>query len=103
MLATILFTVLLLIIHTIDMILTLRVIGDDWTREAFPPMSYCIKYFGIYASIWISRLCIYGGLFFCFVNRERWKWFYFLILSTTLYWAAMVDWLWSLNYISWPH
>jgi hypothetical protein len=98
-----LFVFLLLLIHTIDMILTRQVVGDDWWRETFLPMSYCIKWFGIYNALWISRVCIYSSLFIYFLNRKKWAWYYFLVTGTILYWTAMVPWLWTLGYINWPH
>ena len=99
----ILFVGLLLVIHTTDMILTREVVGNNWQNETFLPMSYCIKWFGIYNSLWLSRIGTYGMLFIYFLNRKSWKWFYFLVTCTLLYWAAMVHWLWTLGYVSWPH
>jgi hypothetical protein len=98
-----LFAFMLLAIHTTDMILTREIIGDSWSREAFLPMSYCIKWFGIYNALWISRISMYGTLFLYMCNWRKWKWFYFLITGTLLYWTSMIHWLWSLGYVKWPH
>ena len=99
---SLLFVFLLLFIHTLDMWLTRYYIGNDWNRESFLPMSYCIKWFGIYNSIWISRICIYGSLFLYFLNWRKRRWKYFLVVGTILYWAAMVGWLRTLGYTDWP-
>jgi len=97
-----LFVLMMLLIHTTDMVLTREVIGDNWDRETFLPMSYCIKWFGIYNALWISRICIYTMLFIYLCNWKNWKWFAFLVSSTALYWTAMIHWLWSLGYVNWP-
>ena len=96
-----LFVSLLVLIHTTDMVLTQHYIGDDWQRETFLPMKMSIKWFGIYNAVWISRICIYSLIFTYFMNWKKWRWHYFLICSTTLYWASMVTWLWSLGYLGW--
>ena len=99
---SLLFVFLLLFIHTLDMWLTRYCIGNDWDRETFLPMSYCIKWFGIYNSLWISRISMYSMLFLYFLNWKKWKWHYFLITGTILYWAAMLPWLDTLGYVDWP-
>ena len=99
---SILFVFMLLLIHTADMVLTLRVVGNNWDNETFLPMSYCIKWFGIYNALWISRIGIYSMLFLYLCNWRKWKWYAFLISGTTLYWTAMVHWLWTLGYTDWP-
>jgi hypothetical protein len=99
---SVLFVFLLLLIHTTDMILTRNIIGDDWWRETFLPMSYCIKWLGIYNALWVSRICIYSLLFVYFLNMNKWAWYYFLVTGTILYWTAMIPWLWTLGYINWP-
>jgi len=99
---SLLFVFLLLFIHTLDMWLTRYCIGNDWDRESFLPMSYCIKWFGIYNSIWISRVCIYGMLFAYFLNWRKRRWKYFLVTGTILYWASMIGWLRTLGYTNWP-
>ena len=99
---SILFVFLLLFIHTLDMWLTRYYIGDDWTREIFLPMSYCIKWFGIYNALWISRIIMYPLIFVYFLNWKKWSWHYFLITGTLLYWATMLPWLNTLGYVNWP-
>lgn len=99
---SLLFVLLLLFIHTLDMWLTRYYIGNDWGRESFLPMSYCIKWFGIYNAIWISRICIYGSLFLYFLNWRKRRWKYFLITGTILYWVSMLSWLRTLGYTNWP-
>ena len=99
---SILFVFLLLFIHTLDMWLTRYNIGNNYEREIFLPMRHCIKWLGIYNAIWVSRLCIYGMLFKYFLNWKNWKWHYFLIVSTLVYWAAMLPWLRTLGYVLWP-
>jgi len=99
---SLLFVFLLVVIHALDMQLTRQYIGNDWQRETFLPMSLCIKYFGIYMSLWISRLCIYPLLFLYFLNWKRRYWHYFLITSTLLYWTAMLPWLSTLGIVEWP-
>ena len=99
---SLLFVFLLLLIHTTDMWLTRFYIGNDWELEIFLPMRYCIKWFGIYNAIWISRISIYSWLFVYFFNWTRPCWYYFLIVSTLLYWTAMLPWLHTLGYTRWP-
>ena len=99
---SILFVFLLLLIHTADMWLTRYYIGNSWEREIFLPMRYCIKWFGIYNALWISRISIYSILFLYFLNWKKWKWHYFLITGTILYWAAMLPWLDTLGFFSFP-
>jgi len=96
------FVFLLVVIHALDMQLTRQYIGNDWQRETFLPMSLCIKYFGIYISLWISRLIVYPLLFLYFLNWQKRYWHYFLITSTLLYWTAMLSWLWTLGIVEWP-
>ena len=99
---SILFVFLLLFIHTLDMWLTRYEIGNEWEREIFLPMRYCIKWLGIYGGLWVSRICIYGMLFAYFLNWKKWKWHYFLITGTLLYSASMLPWLRTLGYTNWP-
>jgi hypothetical protein len=98
---SLLFVLLLVLIHAVDMQLTRHYIGNDWQRETFIPMSLCIKYFGIHISLWISRLCVYPLLFLYFMNWKKRCWHYFLITSTLLYWTAMLSWLDTLGIIKW--
>jgi hypothetical protein len=93
---------LLVIIHTLDMQLTQHFIGDNWEQETFPPMSLCIKHIGIYNAEWVSRIIIYSLLFIWCFNRNKKPWRYLLYVGTTLYYAAMINWLFTLNLVSWP-
>ena len=99
---SLLFVFLLLLIHTTDMWLTRFYIGNDWELEFFLTMRYCIKWLGIYNAIWISRISIYSWLFVYFFNWTRPCWYYFLIVSTLLYWTAMLPWIRTLGYTYWP-
>lgn len=84
------------------MCLTGHYIANDWEHETFLPMSYCIKWCGINQALWISRICMYTALYCYLVNWKKWKWHYFLIAGTILYWTAMIPWLWRLKYLTWP-
>ncbi len=84
---------LLIAIHTIDMELTRVFIGDQWELETFPPMKYCIKQFGIYNSLWISRIIMYSLFLFYLLNNKNLKLQKVMIISTILYWTAMIGWL----------
>lgn len=97
-----LFLFMLIVIHTTDMILTREVIGHDWQREAFLPMRYCMKWFGLYNSLDISRISMYTMIFIYLCNWRKWRWFSFLVAGTCLYWISMVHWLWTLGYVDWP-
>jgi len=83
----------LIIIHTLDMELTRVFIGNDWQNETFPPMSYCIKQFGISNAIWISRSIIYPFFLLILFNHESSKLQKILIVVTILYWVSMIQWL----------
>jgi len=99
---SLLFVLLLIIIHTLDMLLTREYVGNDWTRETFLPMSLCIKYIGIYNSLWVSRIIIYSLLFKYMLNWKSRAWYSFLVAGTALYWTAMAPWLFSLGILHWP-
>lgn len=94
--------ILLFLIHSVDMELTTHYIGNDWELEMFPPMSFCIKHFGIYASVWISRLIMYPCFFLAFKKRHSETWVLILTLSTILYYVGMTGWLFYLQIIAWP-
>jgi len=94
--------ILLFLIHTIDMELTRHYIGNDWNKEVFGPMRYCIKHFGIYNSIWISRIAMYGLVYTWCFNRHRPFWKYLLYIGTALYWASMVIWMFTLGIWAMP-
>jgi len=93
---------LLVIIHTLDMQLTQDFIGNNWEQETFLPMRLCIKHIGIYNAEWVSRVIIYATLFIWCFNRNKKSWRYLLYISTTLYYAAMINWLFTLKLVSWP-
>jgi hypothetical protein len=100
-LISLIFVSLLISIHTIDMLLTGHYIGNDWQLETFPVMQLTIRLVGINSALWLSRLCVYSLLYAYFLNWKKYYWHYFLIVCTLLYWATMVSWLFSLDYISW--
>ncbi len=95
------FLFLLIVIHTLDMQLTQDFVGNNWERETFPLMSYCIKWFGIFTSLWISRFTMYSLMFLYILNRNSRYWNAFLIAGTLLYWAAMTQWLWRFDILQW--
>ena len=97
-----LFLFMLMVIHAIDMILTREVIGHDWQEETFLPMRYCMRWFGLYNALDISRISMYTMIFIYLCNWKSWKWFSFLVAGTCLYWISMVHWLWILGYVDWP-
>ena len=94
--------VLLIVIHTTDMVLTTQYVGDDYMRETFLPMSMCIQKVGIHNACWISRICIYLFIFASLL-LENVKWWRSLVVTITiLYWTAMVPWLFHLGYLTLP-
>lgn len=64
------FLVGLLVIHTLDMVLTDRCIGDNWENEIFLPMRCCIRHLGIYNALWVSRICTYSYLWVTVYYRD---------------------------------
>lgn len=92
----------LLVIHTLDMVLTERCVGDNWQCETFLPMSLCIKHIGIHNSLWVSRLCIYSYLWVCIQYREMRAVQTTLMVVTLLYWASMYCWLYYFGWATWP-
>ena len=98
---SLLLLVLLLTIHTLDMLLTEHFIGNDWDTETFPPMRLCIKYLGIYPSLWVSRVIVYSLTFMYLLNWNKRMWFAFLVTATLLYWTAMTTWLFTLGILDW--
>lgn len=93
---------LLVTIHTADMLLTERCIGNEWQHETFLPMSLCIKNFGIYNAMWISRAGMYLLILLFFIYKENKYWMDILIILNILYWTSMIDWLFNLHIITWP-
>jgi hypothetical protein len=92
---------LMVLIHTLDMMLTMHYIGSNWQRETFPLMRLCISQFGIHPSLWISRVFMYC-CFYLFLCKSDNKYLQrLLVISTILYWTAMLPWLFSLNYLTW--
>ena len=92
----------LITIHTIDMELTTFEIGNQWQSESFPPMSICIKHFGIYNAVWISRIVMYSYFIISYKYRNRNYFLFIMVLFCFIYYAAMFDWLFYLNIINWP-
>lgn len=92
---------LLIIIHTIDMQLTEIYIGNVWELESFPPMQYCIKKFGIYYSLWISRIIFYAFVYMLLIKMHNKYWQLFLVVTTILYYTTMVGWLFTLGILDW--
>jgi len=79
--------------------LTRHYIGDNWRYESFPPMQVCIREFGISASTWISRACMYPiFLAFLFLRHKIWACRVLLVI-TILYWTSMLSWLEILNIV----
>lgn len=92
---------LLIVIHTMDMVLTSHYIGNGWQKETFPLMRLCIREFGIEPSLWISRVFMYS-CFYLFLCKSDNKYLQrLLVICTILYWAAMIPWLFSLGIIEW--
>lgn len=89
---------LLIVIHTLDMEFTRVYIGNEWEREVFYPMQTCIKHFGIYPAIWISRIIMYSLFLFYWLYHENKTLQKIMVLSTILYWAAMIQWLDTFGY-----
>ncbi len=94
--------VLLVAIHTFDMVVTDRCIGDDWEREMFFPMRLAIHYIGIYNALWVSRLLTYLYLLFCIHNREQRLVRSVLYTVTVLYWTSMLSWPYFFGWFNWP-
>lgn len=92
----------LILIHSIDMELTTHYIGDQWQNETFPLMRHCIKEFGIYNAVWISRVFCYLYFYWCYIYRKDERMVYSMFLVTILYYVAMTGWLFSLDLVKWP-
>lgn len=92
------FLILLTIIHTTDMILTWKYIGNQFEKETFPIMRLSIEHFGIDSSLWVSRTIMYSYFFVALMKEDNKKWLYFLIIITVLYYTAMIPWLYTLGY-----
>ena len=96
------FLITLIIIHTVDMELTTYQIGDQWQNESFLPMSICIKYFGITQAVWISRVVMYSYFALSYRYRQNNYFIFIMFLLCYLYWASMIDWLFTLDILDWP-
>lgn len=93
---------LLVLIHTFDMEVTYRCIGNCWEMETFLPMSTCIRYLGIMNAIWVSRLIMYPYFWVC-VHFRRLRWIRTTMgIITLLYWASMLNWPFLLGWIPSP-
>jgi hypothetical protein len=93
---------LLIIIHTIDMMLTEHYVGNLWFNETFYPMSMCIKHFSIHNALWISRVTMYASLLFFMTFRHNAHVCNVVGIFNLLYWTAMLPWLFSLGILKWP-
>jgi hypothetical protein len=92
---------MMIVIHTIDMEVTRHYIGNEWSHESFPLMRNCIYYFGIRNSVWISRVFMYSCfyLFLCKIDNKYLQ--KLLVLTTILYWVAMIPWLFKFHILEW--
>jgi|SRR5581483_7716639 len=95
--------VLLIIIHSADMLLTQYFIGNNWELESFPIMSLTIKYFGGDVALWISRVIMYSYFYLIILYKDNTYFSYFNILMTSLYWTAMIQWLFFLGLLKWSY
>ena len=92
----------LIFIHSIDMELTTHYIGDQWENETFPLMRHCIKEFGIYNSVWISRVCSYTFFFLCYLHKKDENIIFMMFLVTVIYYTGMIGWIFNLDIAEWP-
>jgi len=97
-----LFLFALIWIHSVDMELTRYYIGNQWENETFPLMRMCIKEFGIYNALWISRVFSYLFFFFCFLRRKEDNIVFMMFLITIIYYTGMIPWLFNLGLMEWP-
>lgn len=91
------FLLTLIFIHTLDMYLTMYFIGNQWENETFLPMSLCIKHFGIYNAIWISRIIMYLFFYLSFYFRDNENFVFGLFIINIVYYTAMFNWLFTLG------
>jgi hypothetical protein len=94
--------ILFILIHTLDMELTVQYVGNNWQYETFLPMSLCIKFLGIYNAIWVSRIMVYSYMFSCYIFKNCRFITPILLFITILYYVSMVGWLFTLNILAWP-
>jgi len=92
----------LIILQALDMELTRHYIGDNWEHECFPPMKYTIKYLGFYPAAWVARTIFYSFVLFFITFYKNPLLQRLLIVATILYYASMVQWLFTLKIISFP-
>ena len=96
------FFMLMIVIHTMDMELTRYYVGENWEFETFYPMSMTIKAIGIYKALWVSRIIMYLYFFYFLMNKNK-KWVQYAMITTTiLYWTAMAPWLFTLGVLEMP-
>lgn len=93
---------MLITIHTIDMYLTEHYIHNDWQREIFPPMSYCIREFGIYEAIWISRFYFYLAILLAVLFKEKQGVKELTFVANIFYYTSMIIWLFFFRILVWP-
>lgn len=96
------FLIALFVIHSLDMELTTYYIGNQWNNETFPLMRLCIREFGIYNSVWLSRIATYIFFFICFKYKHYDNILFLMFLITILYYVSMVPWLFLLKLATWP-
>jgi hypothetical protein len=94
--------ILLVIIHTLDMILTWKYVGEEWWSETFLPMRICIKELGIHNALWVSRIIMYSYFWYAVNSWQSKSVQVSLLIFTLLYWTAMIPWLYTLGYVNWP-
>ncbi len=93
---------LLLLIHSVDCVLTERIIYDDWQKETFPVAQLSIKLIGIHGTLWLSRLFIYLFVYCSILMKEKYYVRAAVALITVMYWTAMFDWLFVLQILNFP-
>jgi len=97
-----LWVMLLIIIHSIDMVLTREYIHDNWQKEIFLPMSMLIKYCGIYLALDVSRIFFYSFILVCIYCQKSKHTLYLLGVVNAWYWTAMFFWLVDLGFVKMP-
>lgn len=82
----------LIVIHSIDMVLTEYYIGDDYQMESFPLMRWMIRYLGINYALWVSRFSFFGYISLFILNHDKQNWKYSLLVFTLFYYSGMLVW-----------
>ena len=92
---------LFLLIQGVDMILTKTFIGDDWTREACVPMSWLIQHHGIDTAVLTCRALTFFFVVSSLCLKRHAIIRNSVIVFTVIYYLVMVNWLFTLGYVSW--